>query len=157
MQAILSTLRDVDGVIGSFVLDAEGHPSARDLPSVVDDGALGDVGPRLGRLTEALEASGKTLDGCAMRFGAHQLYLRRCGEGLLCIVTREGCTAPALRMAAKLVAKRLDAQAVAAPASHGSLPPPPASLPPTPPPPIAAVEPVAEGPRPRFFRGRRID
>src|SRR5690606_30778910 len=54
IDAALATLKDIDGVYGSFVIDRDGRLKARDLPAVFDEQALGDAGPRIVRLWEVI-------------------------------------------------------------------------------------------------------
>jgi len=63
IERALSALTDVRGVEGSFFATREGNVVARALPRIFDDETLSEVGPRLGRLLEALEDLGGSVDG----------------------------------------------------------------------------------------------
>ncbi len=58
MTDSLLALRDVEGVLGSFVIDENGALMAKDLPAVFYPELFKDVGPRLLRLCESVEAAG---------------------------------------------------------------------------------------------------
>lgn len=132
----LTTLKDIEGVYGSFVVDRDGRLFARDLPAVFDDNALGDSGPRIVRLWEVVseeEAPEYTL----IEFSEYWLFVRPVPSGTLCVVVPPRVNVSALRMAASLVAKRLNLdtplEPVAVPAAQPQFQPPqfqPPSFPP---------------------------
>ncbi|MBK6576076.1 MAG: hypothetical protein IPG17_07745 [Sandaracinaceae bacterium] len=132
---LLSTLRDVEGVMGSFVVDLLGQVRARDMPAMFDDHALEEAAPRIARLKDALETQGEQIDSVTLSHGPHLLFLRTAGEIILCVLVRQDVSAPSLRMGTSLVLKRLpDVLAAAAQAASkaSTLPPtlrpaPPAS------------------------------
>ena len=64
----LAGLRDVDDVQGSFLLGASGELMARDLPAVFDADMFSEIGPRLVRLRETLEADGDDVSALTLRF-----------------------------------------------------------------------------------------
>ena len=133
---ILSGMRDVDGVHGSFVVTKAGVLAGKDLPPMFDDAVLSEVGRRVVRLHEGLCADGDDFDHCVMRFADHKLYLRSVPHGFLCVLSTNGVNTPALKMALTLTSRRVDpliADAVAAaPTStpHPSLPPRNSEVPP---------------------------
>lgn len=101
----LSSLRDLRGIEGSFLVDASGGLLAQDLPAYFGEAAE-TVGPRARRLWEAFSLSGD-IERCVLRYGAHLLSLRPIGGNLLTVVARAEVNMPALRMASNLVAKKL--------------------------------------------------
>ncbi len=107
----LAGLRDVDDVQGSFLLGGAGELVARDLPAVFDAEIFGEIGPRLIRLRETLEADGDDVSALTLRFSDHKLHLRAVGGFLLGVVTNATVNAPALRMAINLVTRRVAASA----------------------------------------------
>lgn len=163
VDGLLSTLRDVEGVMGSFVVDPNGQVCARDMPAMFDDVALGEAAPRLIRLRQALETEGEELNDATMEFGAHLLFLFGVDAYLLCVLCPSEVQLPALRMGAKLVSRRLHGE-LQREALPPTLPPPPstAAMSSAPPPPAASPKgtkgaaPKAKPKRARFFRGRRI-
>jgi predicted regulator of Ras-like GTPase activity (Roadblock/LC7/MglB family) len=131
MDAVLNGLRDVEGVLGSFVLDADGQLLARDLPPLFDGDMLTRASLHLSRLRAALESDGSTFEACVARFGPHLVLLRAAKDLTLCVLLPRGTNLGAVQMSASLIARRLSA--------------PPATPPP--------AEPTTAG---RLFRGRRV-
>lgn len=156
---LLSTLRDVEGVMGSFVVDLLGQVRARDMPAMFDDHALEEAAPRIARLKDALETQGEQIDSVTLSHGPHLLVLRTTGELILCVLVRQDVSAPSLRMGTSLVLKRLPevmAAAAQAASQASTLPPtprPPAPAPAAfspalPPPPVVPVVPAQPPPPP---------
>jgi hypothetical protein len=135
VHALLSSLREIDGVLGSFVLDGEGQLLARDLPHAFDDDTLDRAGVHLSRLRAALESDGSGFESCVARFGPHLLLLRAARADTLCVLLPRGTNLAAAQMSSTLVARRLSPPAV----TSG---------------PESSVEPPA--PAARLFRGRRV-
>jgi hypothetical protein len=149
---MLRTLRDVEGVYGSFVIAGTGGLVASDLPAVFDAALFDEVGPRITRLYETFRSSGEELDGCVLRYAEHKLYLRAMTWGLIGILSAVGVNKPALRMVVNLVIRRIDPEVVPSlrPMRPPSAPPPSAPLakphtPPTPPPRPASAHPQPPG------------
>jgi len=104
----LHTLRDIQGIQGSFVVaSGSGQILARDLPSVIDDASLNQVGPRICRLMDLVEAEQPT-DSSALRFAEHRIDVRAMGAALLCVMADACVNQPALRIAIKLVCRKLE-------------------------------------------------
>jgi len=133
---ILSGMRDVDGVHGSFVVTKTGQLAGKDLPPMFDDAVLNEVGRRVARLHDGLCADGDDFDHCVMRFADHKLYLRSVPSGFLCVLSTNGVNTPALKMALTLTSRRVDpliADAAAALSAGTPSAGPRASEPPPPP------------------------
>jgi hypothetical protein len=107
VQSLLRSLRDVDGVLGSFVLGRLGELDARDLPDYFDSAVLLEVAPRVERLYEAWKGLGSELETASLSFAEHKLHLREFGAGFLAVVSLAQVNAPALRMAMGMVGRRL--------------------------------------------------
>lgn len=147
---ILSTLRDVDGVQGAFVLSEEGALIDLDMPSMFAPSLFNEIGPRIVRLRETFASGGDELDACTLRFDDFKLYVRAMPTGFLCTLSSIGVNMAALRMGVQLAQRRIlselgsaDAPPVSSPPSSlappnwslgaygpGSAPPPPSSSPP---------------------------
>lgn len=134
--AALRSLRDVAGVLGSFLLDRQGHPVLADLPAMFDEAALSFSGERLARLRAALETGGESFDGCTTRFGEHLLVLRPVQAGTLCVLGTSDISLATLNMGLSLVVRRITAE----PAVVRESTPAPAPT----------------GSTTRFFRGRQL-
>ena len=143
---VLSSLKDIDGVYGSFVVDITGGLVVRDLPGVIDNGALREAGPRIARLWGAFPEDDPP-DYVLLEFASHQVFIKKFDLGSLCIFVPPSVNRPALRMAANFVGRWLDKQLAVAPDV-----PPPMSDP--------VPEPASAGPgkkRTYIFRGQRYE
>jgi predicted regulator of Ras-like GTPase activity (Roadblock/LC7/MglB family) len=148
MTASLGTLKDVGGILGSFVFTDDGRLVAREIPAIFDDVALTEASGRLTRLRDTFAAVGDPVDVAVVRYRDHKLYLKGLGAGTLCIVADGPVNMPALRMAANLVSRRIGPALEQA----AALPPPPAvSTAPAPP-----QAPKQMPPGMRRFRGRPV-
>lgn len=184
METALRSLRDIDGVLGSFLVDDNGQLLARDMPGIFDDHALRSASQRLSQMRAAFEADGAPFEGCTARFGGHLLVLRSAAKRTLCVLCPVGTNMTTLQMGLNLVSRRAhelpERASLPPPApSYGGLPyasvPPPAPAPQraapsssgqrlsAPPAPAAQLDPTANGepssePQSitRFFRGRPV-
>jgi predicted regulator of Ras-like GTPase activity (Roadblock/LC7/MglB family) len=149
LTASLGTLKDVAGIMGSFVFTDDGRLVAREIPAMFDDVALTEASGRLTRLRDTFAAVGDQMDLAIVRFKDHKLYLKTLPAGMLCIVSEGAVNMPALRMAANLVSRRIGP----ALENVGALPADP------PPEPAAAPRPVPKQMPPgmRRFRGRPVE
>ena len=100
----LHSLRDIDGVYGSFLIGPGGETRARDLPPIFDDHTLSESGVRIARLWEVLSESGPP-EYAVLEFVEYNLFLRRVGTGCLCVVVPPQVNVLALRLACKWVAR----------------------------------------------------
>jgi len=108
LTGTLQTLKDIQGIQGSFLIGTtEGQLLARDLPRLIDDNALAQVGPRICRLFDVVESEVPT-DYAALRFADHRLDVRRLETVHLCVLADANVNLPALRMAMKLVCRKLE-------------------------------------------------
>jgi predicted regulator of Ras-like GTPase activity (Roadblock/LC7/MglB family) len=152
--SVLSTLRDVDGVEGSFLLSDEGALVDKDLPAMFDAELFREVGPRVVRLRDTFSTVGDEMDTCAIRFSDFKLYIRSMQPGFLCVLCSVAVNVPALRMGIQLAQRRilagLDSTGAPAPISHA-----PASRSPA-----AVYTPVPAPPPPSnsglMYRGRPV-
>jgi predicted regulator of Ras-like GTPase activity (Roadblock/LC7/MglB family) len=122
IEQSLRTLRDVQGVYGSFVIAGTGALVASDLPSAFDGDLFEEVGPRVTRLYETFLSGAEDLDACMLRFAEHKIYLRKMTWGVIGILSAVGVNMPALRMVANLVIRKIDPEVV--PSLRPTLPPP---------------------------------
>lgn len=149
ISRILSALRDVAGVHGSFALRLDGELVGKDLPAVFHDELFVEVGARLSRFVETMAAEGDEVSSATFRFDEHRLHVTRCAHGLLAVITDGQVNTAALRMAQTLTARRLEPELVALLTN-----PPPAVVPASsvaPPSVLAGSQGV-----PRTYRGRVV-
>jgi predicted regulator of Ras-like GTPase activity (Roadblock/LC7/MglB family) len=138
IEETLRTLRDVQGVYGSFVISGTGALIARDLPAIFDGDLFAEVGPRVTRLYETFLSGGEDLDACMLRFADHKVYFRKIAWGVIGVLSTVSVNMPALRMVANLVIRKIDPEVGP---SHQVTIPPPAALPSVAPAPLAAMTP----------------
>jgi predicted regulator of Ras-like GTPase activity (Roadblock/LC7/MglB family) len=149
IQSALGGLSDVGGVIGGFVLTDSGALVGTNLPSAFDAQVFADAGTRIVRLLEASSQIGGGMpQSCVFRFAEHKLYVRESAGAFLGVICAAQVNLPALKVAANLLARKMDtliaderrAQAAASvkPAEPAAAPPAEAGL-------------AKPG---RFFRGR---
>lgn len=106
----LESLRDIQGVYGSFVLNSRGEPTARDLPAVFDARTLSESGVRITRLWEVVSED-TAPEFALLEFAEYNLFLRGVREGCLCIVVPSHVNMLALRQASKWVARQFEPNA----------------------------------------------
>jgi hypothetical protein len=104
----LHGLRDVQGVLGSFVLGRSGKVVCKDLPRVFDDRVFEEVGPRILRLKETLSGEGPGLDNVVIRYSDHKLHLRFLSASVLGVITSTGVNPASLKMALTLSSRRIE-------------------------------------------------
>jgi hypothetical protein len=104
----LQGLRDVQGVLGSFVLGRSGRVLCKDLPRLFDDRVFEEVGPRILRLKETLSGDGPGLDNVVIRYSEHKLHLRFLSANVLGVITSIGVNAASLKMALTLSSRRIE-------------------------------------------------
>ncbi len=155
MQQILRNLKDVPGVMGSFVINNEGALVEQEMPAFVGTEIYPDLGRRLAIAFSTLDTAVGEFDDMLLKFDEQWLYSRRLVNGILSILSAATVNLPALRMATNMVAAKVDPlipqaglaaieQAPAAPAPVAASAPAP------------SAQPAAPAPR-RFWRGQAVD
>jgi len=148
----LATLKDVGGVVGSFVCTPGGQLVSREIPAMFDDAGLAEAGSRFVRIREAFAAGGDELEVGVVRFQHHAVYMKGVGNSLLLILVEGAVNMPALRMAANLVARRIGPAVAQVETAPPSVPPSVDSAPP-----VRARRLAEAPPGMRRFRGRPLD
>ena len=152
VRVSLATLKDVAGIMGSFVCTPDGRLVSREISPVFDDGALAEAGSRLLRMREAFAAGGDDMEAGVIRFRDHRIYTKTLGNSVLVILTEAEVNMPALRMAANLVGRR-----IAAAVAHVEAEPPSVRAPaPVPAKPARTVRRAEAPPVMRRFSGREV-
>lgn len=125
MNAILTSLKDIPGVIGSFVLTPQGALVAKEMPAVYPEAIFPDLGRRLVSVGEVLDGQTAPFQELLLKFEGSWLFIRRTTQCLLSVLVAENVNYPALRMATNVafrqVAERMVAMPVlAAPAAESA-------------------------------------
>jgi len=148
MQNVLTALKDIPGVVGSFVLNDKGALVSREMPAIYPDEIYPEMGRRLVGVYEAIALQVASLGDLVLKFEGYWFLCRRSAQCFLGILTTETVNYPALKMATNVALKQIDEQV--------------ASLPPLIVEKVAVPE-VAVAPAPavevkkRFWRGTLID
>lgn len=103
----LDPLTDVAGVVGSFVVGADGRLVAESLPPSFDDADWSTIAAHVHRLQDALSSLGPPLDVCVLDYDEQKLVLRPTAAGLVCVIADPDVNLPALQMAAQVAARRM--------------------------------------------------
>jgi hypothetical protein len=109
IEATLSMLRDVKGVVGSIAVANAGDVLGSDLPRAFDGAATEALAVRLGQLRAALAGAEHPLKTAALRYQGHSLFVSQLDCGLLGVLAESQTQEPALDMVARLVGQRLNA------------------------------------------------
>jgi hypothetical protein len=115
MQPVLSALKDIPGVVGSFVLNPQGVLLAREMPAIFPDTIFPNLGRRLASVVEAIETQIANVQELLMKFEGYWLFVRRSAQGFLTILTSESVNFPALKMASNVALKQVTEHLVANP------------------------------------------
>ena len=107
-EQALTSLLDVAGVEGSFLVNSAGALAAWNMPSVVEEQVLDEAGVKLARLRQAFAVSGQELDFCTVRFANYKLCLKASDVGIICVLTRPDVNLGALRMALKVILNQIE-------------------------------------------------
>jgi predicted regulator of Ras-like GTPase activity (Roadblock/LC7/MglB family) len=145
MQHVLTALKDIPGVVGSFVLNEKGILVSREMPAIYPDEIYPEMGRRLVGVYEAIALQVASLGDLVLKFEGYWFLCRRTAQCFLGILTTETVNFPALKMATNVALKQIDEQV--------------ASLPP-----LLAEKAVAAAPavptetkQKRFWRGSLVD
>lgn len=109
-EQALTSLLDVAGVEGSFLVNSTGALSAWNMPAVVQEELLDEAGVKLARLRQAFAVAGQELDFCTVRFANYKLCLKASGVGIICVLTRPDVNLAALRMALRTILQQIEAR-----------------------------------------------
>ncbi len=107
IQRALSTLRDVNGVVGSLLVRTDGALLGCDLPVYFQAETPERVAGRIAQLYEALGQAGEPRHKISARYGDHLFHIAESPVGLIGVLTEKDCNSPALGMALRLVGRRI--------------------------------------------------
>jgi predicted regulator of Ras-like GTPase activity (Roadblock/LC7/MglB family) len=123
MATVLEGLRDIDGVAGSFAIDEEGDVFANAMPAYVAREELGKVAQRLQWVSEAAAELNTQESWCTLYFDNYHLQVVTFTGGKLVVLSEPSANSRALRMAAKLVCRKLE-RIIDGTSSRTTMPPP---------------------------------
>jgi hypothetical protein len=105
----LTSLRDIPGVFGSFLLTPEGELAGRDMPQVYPDSAFSEIGRRLRGIGETAASAVRGYHEILAKFNGYWLLSKQTANGSLNVVAAESVNFPALRMATNVAIRQLTA------------------------------------------------
>jgi hypothetical protein len=108
MQNVLTALKDIPGVVGSFVLNEKGTLVSREMPAIYPDEMYPEMGRRLVGVYEAIALQVASLGDLVLKFEGYWFLCRRTTQCFLGILTTESVNFPALKMATNVALKQLD-------------------------------------------------
>lgn len=158
---LLRSLRDIEGVLGSFLIGEGAQLLGRDIPAACGSDVLFVVGGRLQQLCDAFVSAdiGGSFESTTLSFPQYKLHVRALGNSFLVAVLSAEANMPALRMAMNMVGRRVVALLSGAPDVHLRAPAafaaPRASVPPRASTPSPAQQPADDGSE-RSYRGQRF-
>jgi hypothetical protein len=106
---MLRALRDIEGVLGSFLVADRGRVLGRDAPAAAGTDVLEMVGVRLEQLCDVFvsAAIGGPFESTTLYFAEHRLHVRALGPVFLIAVTTSAVNLPALKLAMNLLGRQL--------------------------------------------------
>lgn len=108
MLKILTALKDIPGVVGSFVLADQGALLCREMPAIYPDAIFPELARRLVGMKEAVETQASPFSDLLLKFDAFWLLNRRASKCTLSILTTQAVNYPALRMATNVALKQIE-------------------------------------------------
>jgi predicted regulator of Ras-like GTPase activity (Roadblock/LC7/MglB family) len=112
---VLSSLRDLTGVQGSFMVSGDGELVAEDMGALFNDELLAEVAPRVVRLCDTFTGEQGSLTSCSIRFADTLLFIRPLPGAVLCVLSTLDVKMPALKMGVNLILRRLSPPPAPAP------------------------------------------
>jgi predicted regulator of Ras-like GTPase activity (Roadblock/LC7/MglB family) len=105
--AILKSLRDIEGVLGSFIWLADGRLLASDVPETCPAETLEAVASRVQRLCDAFAAAGDRFDGTTLAYPQYKLHVTGVEGAFVGTVLSNAVNMSALKMALSLARREL--------------------------------------------------
>lgn len=107
MQKILSALKDISGVVGSFVLNEKGALVSREMPAIYPETVYAEIGRRLMSVDEAVTSQVSAFNDLLLKFEGHWFLCRRTAHCFLGILTTDAVNYPALKMATNVALRQI--------------------------------------------------
>jgi len=108
IESVLTILKDVDGVVGSIVARTDGTVLGYDLPRTFDHAAAEGAARQMSLLRTALAMEAGGLKTGVLRFRDFHFHVDEVPSGLIGVLAAEKTERPALRMAVRLLARRIE-------------------------------------------------
>lgn len=108
VESVLSILKDIDGVIGSIVAAADGAVVGYDLPRTFDYSAAEGAARQMALLRTAMATEAGEMKTSIFRFRDFHFHVDEVPSGLIGILAAERADRPALRMAVRLLGRRIE-------------------------------------------------
>lgn len=108
MRSLLDTLRDVPGVVGSFAAHDDGHIVANAMPGYVELDDMESAAQRIQWLVEGASELEVRSEWCVVYFEHYRLHVASFVAGRLVVLAEPQVNVRALRMAAKIVCRKLE-------------------------------------------------
>jgi hypothetical protein len=105
----LRTLRDIEGVLGSFVIGGHGELLGRDVTAACGSEVLALVGGRLQQLCDAFVSAdiGGPFESTTLYFPQYKLHIRALSNLFVVAVVSAEVNLPALKMAMNMLGRQL--------------------------------------------------
>ena len=105
----LRALRDIEGVLGSFLIGERGELLGRDVPAACGPQVLQLIGGKLQQLCDAFVSAsvGGPFESTTLCFPQYKLQVRALGGAFLAAVLAADVNLPALKMAMNMLARQL--------------------------------------------------
>ena len=110
LSEALQALRDVQGVVGSIVVDLAGRVRASDLPRLFDEYTVRLLAARMIDLKLGLGAASEQPLSGTLDFQDYSFHVKSFASGLIGVLLEESAQTPALGMALNLVSRRVAAE-----------------------------------------------
>lgn len=109
VQSALSTLRDVNGVVGSIAARPDGAVVGYDLPRTFDASRAEGAARQMSLLASALARDAGGMKTGTLRYSDFHFHVDEFPSGLIGVLASERTDRPELRMAVRLVGRRVEA------------------------------------------------
>jgi predicted regulator of Ras-like GTPase activity (Roadblock/LC7/MglB family) len=107
LLAILKSLRDIEGVLGSFIWLSDGRLLASDVPESCPPETLEAVASRVQRLCDAFVSAGDRFDSTTLAFAQYKLHVCGIEGAFVGTVLASHVNMSALKMALTLARREL--------------------------------------------------
>jgi len=105
--SILASLRDIEGVLGSFIWLSDGQLLATDMPEDCQPKTIEAVAARVQRLYEAFSSVGHGFESTTVAFAQYRLHVCAVDQAFVAAVLGSHVNMSALKMAATLALREL--------------------------------------------------